>query len=103
MPARTNKDRVERARRALTKASEKQPPPTGDGKLILPLVLVDIQERARAGLKKYGTMLKAYNGREALWDAYQEAIDLVMYIRQDIEERNQVLLGHQKRAQEDAS
>jgi hypothetical protein len=28
------------------------------------------------------------NGRDSLMDAYQEALDLVMYLRQAIEERN---------------
>lgn len=38
------------------------------------------------GLKKYGTVLQPNNGRDALVDAYQEALDLVVYLRQRIEE-----------------
>lgn len=30
----------------------------------------------------------AHNGRDALVDAYQEALDLTMYLRQAIEERS---------------
>ena len=37
--------------------------------------------------KKYGIMLQTDNGREALWDAYQEALDLAMYLRQAILEK----------------
>lgn len=55
---------------------------------ILPLVITDMQNRSDAGAKKYGTVLKSDNGRDPLVDAYQEAIDLVMYLRQAIEERN---------------
>lgn len=40
------------------------------------------------GLEKYGTKLEAFNGRDALMDAYQEAIDMVMYLRQAILERD---------------
>jgi hypothetical protein len=39
------------------------------------------------GHKKYGTYLHTFNGRDPLWDAYQEAIDLVMYLRQVILEK----------------
>lgn len=34
------------------------------------------------GEQKYGTRLQTFNGRNALIDAYQEALDLVMYLRQ---------------------
>jgi len=62
-----------------------QPIPHGDIE-IAPLVQKDIAERAKVGCKKYGEFLKANNGRNALWDAYQEALDLCMYLRQKIEE-----------------
>lgn len=51
------------------------------------LVMADLCRRRRAGIAKYGTELKSENGRDALVDAYQEALDLVMYLRQMIEER----------------
>lgn len=50
------------------------------------LVIADIEERKKLGLAKYGTLLQAFNGRDALVDAYQEAIDLVQYLRQALEE-----------------
>jgi hypothetical protein len=43
-----------------------------------------LKDRAEAGKKKYGVYLQTHNGRDALWDAYQEALDLVMYLRQRI-------------------
>lgn len=51
------------------------------------LVIEDIGVRDAVGRKKYGTPLQAGNGRDALVDAYQEALDLVVYLRQAIEER----------------
>lgn len=51
------------------------------------LVIKDMQDRDHIGRAKYGTPLQAGNGRNALVDAYQEALDLAVYIRQAIEER----------------
>ena len=36
---------------------------------------------------EHGTPLQAHNGRDPLVDAYQEALDLAVYLRQAIEER----------------
>lgn len=52
------------------------------------LVIADMQARDRAGRKRYGTPLQANNGRKALVDAYQEVLDLAVYLRQEIEERH---------------
>lgn len=52
------------------------------------LVIKDMKERDNGGYLKYGTRLKTFNGRDALIDAYQEALDLAVYLRQAIEERN---------------
>lgn len=72
----------------MSKVSEHQPEPKEGDKTVLDYVMADIQERADAGKKKYGMYLKTNNGRDALMDAYQEAIDLVMYLRQAILERD---------------
>lgn len=49
--------------------------------------LVDcLRERAKSGLAKYGVYLETNNGRDALVDAFQEALDLVMYLEQYREE-----------------
>jgi hypothetical protein len=39
-------------------------------------------ERHAFGVAKYGTGLRAFNGRNALIDALQEALDLVVYLEQ---------------------
>jgi hypothetical protein len=46
------------------------------------LVIADVEARKAIGLAKYGTLLQPFNGRNALVDAYQEAGDLVQYLRQ---------------------
>ncbi len=66
-----------------------QPPPVpNEGPAIVDLVMEDLQERKRIGIQRYGTPLQAHNGRNALVDAYQEALDLVIYLRQHLVERN---------------
>jgi len=67
-------------------ATAKQPTPKGSGNPILGMVLTDLTNRALEGKEKYGEPLLAHNGRNPLWDAYQEALDLAMYLRQAIEE-----------------
>ena len=52
------------------------------------LVLKDMAERDAIGEQKYGTRLQPHNGRDALKDAYQEALDLIVYLRQAIYERD---------------
>lgn len=52
-------------------------------------VMEDMRARADMGLKKYGTYLQANNGRDALRDAYEEVLDLAVYLRQVIDERDE--------------
>ena len=68
-------------------ATAKQAAPSGHGNPILGMVLADLTNRALEGKEKYGEPLKAHNGRNALWDLYQELLDAAMYIRQAIEEQ----------------
>lgn len=51
------------------------------------LVIADMKTRDHVGRQRYGTPLQAHNGRDALQDAYEEALDLAVYLRQAIEER----------------
>lgn len=67
--------------------AEHQPEPTGEGDIVLHRVMEDLEARAEKGKARYGTYLKTHNGRDALVDAYQEALDLVMYLAQAIMER----------------
>jgi hypothetical protein len=50
-------------------------------------VLCDMLARRQLGIERYGTVVQANNGRDALQDAYDEALDLAVYLRQAIEER----------------
>lgn len=73
-----------------------QPPPRprSDVVSIQALVREDLTERERIGVQRYGTPLQARNGRNPLIDAYQEAMDLTLYLRQAIdEERGAVVTG----------
>lgn len=78
-----------KSRRVRLEAAMPQPPPTSGHEAVADYVLADIQARIEAGERKYGTKLMTHNGRDPLWDAYQEAIDLVFYLRQAILEREQ--------------
>ena len=66
-----------------------QPPPTGGtGPSIHDLVVADLGDRKQVGLERYGTLLQAHNGRDALVDLYQELLDACCYARQAIAERD---------------
>jgi hypothetical protein len=69
-------------------AATPEPQPVGNGTPVTELVITDLRARSAYGVKKYGTVLRTNNGRDALMDAYQEALDLVQYLRQAIEERD---------------
>lgn len=57
------------------------------GESVQRMVIADIEAREKFGIEKYGTALKAENGRSHLIDAYQEALDLCVYLRAEIERR----------------
>ena len=66
-----------------------QPPPIGnDLPAVWDLVMADMKDRDQVGRQRYGTPLQPYNGRDSLMDAYQEALDLAVYLRQAIFERD---------------
>ena len=67
--------------------TKRQATPTGDGIEITQLVVRDLKDRREAGIARYGTPLRANNGRNALIDAYQEALDLCVYLRQALTEQ----------------
>jgi hypothetical protein len=52
------------------------------------LVMLDMGKRNHVGEKKYNTTLQPFNGRDVLQDAYEEALDLCVYLRQAIYERD---------------
>ena len=63
-------------------------PKRNDTTPIVHKVKADLDERMEKGIETYGMPLRAWNGRDALQDAYEEALDLCCYLRQAIEERN---------------
>lgn len=64
------------------------PIPPAERKEVARLVHEDIEKRIAKGIAEYGEPLTTHNGRDALWDAYEEALDLAMYLRQAIQERD---------------
>lgn len=49
-------------------------------------VTKNLCERAEIGRKRYGTYLQPFNGRDALLDSYEEALDLATYLMQAVAE-----------------
>jgi hypothetical protein len=45
-------------------------------------VMRDLEARKQVGLERYGTLLYPDNGRDSVLDAYQEALDLCVYLKQ---------------------
>lgn len=64
------------------------PPTQNNNPAVWDLVVNDMLERDKEGRRKYGTPLQPHNGRDVLVDAYQEALDLAVYLRQAIYERD---------------
>lgn len=71
-----------------TRPGDQPLPEKNDNPIIQNLVILDIQERMKVGIERYGTPLQAFNGRDALRDAYEEALDLTMYLKQCLIERD---------------
>ena len=66
-----------------------QPAPVANDKpAVWPLVIMDMASRDQVGRARYGVPLQPHNGRDALRDAYEEALDLCAYLRQAIMERD---------------
>ena len=72
----------------MNKTAEEQRMPKGTGVDVATLVKQDIEARIEMGAKKYGERLTTHNGRDTLLDAYQEVLDLAVYLRQFLYERD---------------
>jgi hypothetical protein len=55
---------------------------------VLPHVMADMAARIAKGADEYGEPLTTFNGRDALQDSYEEALDLAVYLKQAIMERD---------------
>src|SRR3990167_560270 len=61
------------------------PKPSSQPPIILK-VFKDLAERGEQGFRQYGVALQPLNGRKPLQDAYEELLDLTLYIAQELEE-----------------
>jgi hypothetical protein len=68
--------------------NDQSPPIPNEQPAVWDLVRADMRVRDHVGRSRYGTPLQPFNGRDALLDAYQEALDLAVYLRQAIFERD---------------
>ncbi len=72
-----------------------QPMPlNGTGPDIWKLVIADMEGRNDLGVRTYGGPLRLFDGRINLVDLYQEQLDVVCYMRKEIEER-EALKNHE--------
>lgn len=70
-------------------SNTEQPAPVHNDQVpIWGLVVDDMLKRDEFGRAKYGTQLQPHNGRDFLADAYQEALDLCVYLRGALYERD---------------
>lgn len=66
-------------------AEQPMPKPGREG--VFPALMADIEDRNEKGRLTYGRDLETFNGRDALRDAYEEALDLAVYLKQALMER----------------
>jgi hypothetical protein len=88
---------VERAKMGKTpdyEHGEPKPIPN-NGPSMHDLVIEDMQKRKEFGLKKYSTLLQAFNGRRPLQDMYEELIDFMVYLQQYMYETDNSTQGLQ--------
>ncbi|MFG3711001.1 hypothetical protein [Micromonospora sp. NPDC047730] len=57
-------------------------------------VSADLLDREQLGIERYGTYLQANNGRDALRDAYEECLDLAVYLKQAIVEGHDLVIAY---------
>lgn len=69
----------------------KQPNPVaGVARHTVDLVVADLAERKRYGVKKYGVAHQHDNGRNHLLDLYEELLDGAVYVRAEIEREREL-------------
>lgn len=62
--------------------AEQPPPVPNERPAVWDAVIADMQARDQLGRHRYGTPLQPFNNRDALRDAYEEALDLAVYLKQ---------------------
>lgn len=83
---------------SITNTNSQPAPKPNDRPAVWDMVVQDMRYRDRFGFEKYGTRLQPLNGRDFLVDAYQEALDLVVYLRGAIYERDNTEADHARPA-----
>lgn len=87
----------------MSNASTHEPDPIrNDLPAIWEIVREEMGDRDAMGRNKHGGPLQPFNGRNNLWDAYQEALDLVVYLRTKIWEEQHPEQKEKLRAQMEA-
>lgn len=72
----------------LGREGDTQPlPVVSDAPIAHRMVQDDLEERLKVGIERYGQPLQAFNGRDSLRDAYEEVLDLAVYLRNAIYEQ----------------
>jgi hypothetical protein len=59
-----------------------QPLPQGGQECVQDALIADIRARRDIGIQRYGSPLMTHNGRDAVQDALEEAVDLAVYLKQ---------------------
>lgn len=72
----------------IRRASVQPMPVRNDLPAVWDLVIEEMRQRDALGRQRYGTPLQPHNGRDSLRDALDEALDLVVYLRTAIYERD---------------
>ena len=81
-------DKISAAPSRAGRKGDSQAMPIPNGHVdIQTLVIRELDQRRELGIERYGTALQPFNGRDALQDLYEELMDGMVYIRQEIEER----------------
>ena len=68
-----------------------QPLPVGGRECVQDRLIEEIQRRRDLGVQRYGQPLMTHSGRDALRDAWEEAIDLTAYLTQMMMERADIV------------
>jgi len=63
-------------------------PIVNESEFVQSAVIRDIESRLELGIRRYGTGLQPNNGRDMLLDAYEEALDLAIYLKGALIERD---------------
>jgi len=71
--------------------SEQKLPVENNLPIIADQVIEDIIARKAVGLERYGTYLQPFNQRNSARDAFEEAVDLSLYLKQMMIERKELI------------